>query len=333
MNRKFLVGIDLGGTNIKVGLFTTQLKLVTRGSVPTEATGGPDHVIGRIVEATVDMLARTSHDMKEVLAAGIGAPGPADLAEGVVASIPNMPGFENTPIKKMLSDKLGVPVIFENDANAACWGEFVAGAGKVSSDMALITLGTGIGGGIVSNGRLLHGFNDSAAEIGHTIIYPGDRLCGCGQRGCVEAYASANSTAARAMEALKAGKKSSLANVLTNRGKLTSRDVYEYLEAGDKLAKEIADGTAKALAILCVNLVHTTGPELILFTGGMTAAGEAIIGPIRKFFDELIWNSRKEHVRLALGSLGEDAGMYGAAALAREMGQAGRGAGGTKQKG
>jgi glucokinase len=183
MNREVLIGIDLGGTNIKVGVFTAQLNLLAKDVIRTEAAGGPDHVIDRIVKAATDVLTRTGKDMKHVRAVGIGAPGPANIAEGVIASAPNMPGFENTPVKKLLSDKMGVPVVFENDANAACWGEFVAGAGRGVKDMVLITLGTGIGGGVVSNGRLLHGFEDSAGELGHTIIYPDGRLCGCGQRG------------------------------------------------------------------------------------------------------------------------------------------------------
>jgi glucokinase len=318
MNREVLVGIDLGGTNIKVGVFTSNMHLLARDTAPTEAARGAEHVIGRIIKLATDVVARTGNEMKNVRAVGIGAPGPANIAEGIVASVPNMPGFENTPIKKILSDKMGVPVVFENDANAACWGEFVAGAGKGVKDMVLITLGTGIGGGVISNGRLLHGFEDSAAELGHTIIYPGGRLCGCGQRGCVEAYASANSTAARCIEALKEGRPSSLQGIMEDKGGITSRHIFEYVEAGDALAGEIADGTARALAILCVNLVHTTGPELILFSGGMTAAGDAIMSRIRRFFDEFIWTSRREHVRITVAALGEDAGIVGAAALARE---------------
>jgi glucokinase len=318
MNREVLVGIDLGGTNIKVGVFTSHMHLLARDTVPTEAARGHDHVIGRIIKLATDVLARTGNEMRKVRAVGIGAPGPANIAEGVVASVPNMPGFENIPIKKILSDKMGVPVAFENDANAACWGEFVAGAGKGVRDMVLVTLGTGIGGGVISNGRLLHGFEDSAAELGHTIIYPGGRLCGCGQRGCVEAYASANSTAKRCIEALQEGRPSSLQGIIEDKGGITSRHIFEYVEAGDELAAEIADGTARALGILCVNLVHTTGPELILFSGGMTAAGDALISRIRRFFDEFIWTSRREHVKIAVAALGEDAGIVGAAALARE---------------
>lgn len=318
--RQLFLGIDVGGTNTKLGLFSQDLRMLGKTSIPTESSGGPEDVIGRIAVASVALAADMGHDMQDVRAAGIGAPGPARIAEGIIEFAPNMPGFENIPIRAMLAARLGIPVVFENDANVACWGEFVAGAGRGVSDMVLITLGTGIGGGVVANGRLIHGFGDSAGEIGHTIVYPGGRPCPCGQKGCVEAYASATSTANRAMEALNEGRKSGLEAVYAARGVLTSRDVYEYLEAGDDLAREIADGTAKALAIMCVNLVHVTSPELILFTGGMAAAGDVMLSRIRYFFGQFVWSSRKEPVRIELGQLWEDAGMVGSAALARDMG-------------
>lgn len=320
MGKRVVIGIDLGGTNIKVGLFDTELTLLGRKSAATDAASGPEHVIERIADTTREILAARKLDMRNVRAAGIGAPGPSNIKEGIIAFAPNMPGFENVHMKKMLAERLKVPVVFENDANAACWGEYVAGVGKGVSDMVLLTLGTGIGGGVVSNGRLLHGYDDAAAELGHTIIYSGGRQCGCGQRGCVEAYASANSTAARATEALREGRLSSLNAVLESRGAITSRDVYEHVAAGDELAREIADGTARALAILCINLLHTTGPELIAFAGGMIGAGDLLISGVQRFFDELIWSSKKERVRLVQATLGESAGMVGAAALAVDMG-------------
>jgi glucokinase len=320
MSKQVLIGIDLGGTNIRVGLFNRELKLLGKKIVDTEAAGGPQHVLDRVAEASKAILGARKLGMHNVRAAGIGAPGPANIAEGIVMFAPNMPGFENVPIRKLLSERLGVPVVLENDANAACWGEFVAGVGKGVSDMALITLGTGIGGGIVSNGRLVHGFRDGGAEIGHMIIYPDGRPCACGQKGCVEAYASANSTAARATEALIKKKRfSSLSGILESGAAITCRDVYEHLAIGDELAKEITDGTAKALAILCVNLVHNSAPELIVFAGGVMAAGDVLLGRVKEYFDQLVWSSQKEPVRIVPASLGENAGLVGAAALAGEL--------------
>jgi glucokinase len=182
--------------------------------------------------------------------------------------------------------------------------------------MVFFTLGTGIGGGIISGGKLLAGSGDNAAELGHIIVYPDGRRCNCGQRGCVEAYASASNTAKRAIEA---GAESSLKKVLKEKGKITSRDVYEHLKRGDGLAKEITDGTAKALAILCVNMLHTTEPKRIVFAGGMIAAGDILLDRIRDYFNEQIWSLKKETVEICFATLGEDAGIIGAAALAKQI--------------
>jgi len=228
-----------------------------------------------------------------------------------------MPTFKNVPICRMLNEKLGTPIVFDNDANVACWGEYAVGAGKGVKDMVFFTLGTGIGGGIISNGELVHGCDENAAELGHMIIYPDGRNCNCGQRGCVEAYASADSTARRAADALEAGAESSLKKVLDEKGKITSKDVYEHLADGDKLAKEITDGTAKALAITCINMLHTTEPKRIVFAGGMIAAGDVLLNRIKDFFNEYIWTLKKEMVEICFATLGEDAGIIGAAALAQ----------------
>jgi glucokinase len=224
----------------------------------------------------------------------------------------------------MLNEKLGAPIVFDNDANVACWGEYAVGAGKGVKDMVFFTLGTGIGGGIISKGELVHGCDENAAELGHMIIYPDGRNCNCGQRGCVEAYASADSTARRAAEALEAGAESSLKKVLDEKGQITSKDIYEHLANGDKLAKEITDGTAKALAITCINMLHTTEPKRIVFAGGMIAAGDILLNRIKDFFNEYIWTLKKEMVEICFATLGEDAGIIGAAALAQHAKQQGK---------
>jgi glucokinase len=184
--------------------------------------------------------------------------------------------------------------------------------------MVFFTLGTGIGGGIISNGELVHGCGGNAAELGHIIIYPDGRKCNCGQKGCVEAYASANSTAKRATEAIEAGAKSGLKKVLEEKGEITCKDVYKHLAAGDELARQITDETAKALALLCVNVLHATEPKRIVFAGGMIAAGEPLLNRIKDYFDEYIWSLKKEAVEICFATLGEDAGIIGAAALARQ---------------
>lgn len=317
MNETF-VGIDVGGTNIKIGLFDAKLKLLSKTSVTTDADMGPEVVIDKMAQTVKDIIAEAGLSLEDIVAIGIGTPGPARYSEGIIIRSTNMPKFKDVPICKMLNDRLGAPVVFDNDANVACWGEYVVGAGKGVKDMVFFTLGTGIGGGVVSNGELVHGCDENAAELGHTIIYPNGRQCNCGQKGCVEAYASADSTARRATEAIEAGAESSLAKVLKEKGRITSKDVYDHVAAGDDLAKEIADGTAEALAITCINMLHTTEPRRIVFTGGMIAAGDLLLGRIRHFFDQHIWTIKKEDkIEICFATLGEDTGIIGAGALAR----------------
>ena len=311
------VGIDVGGTNIKIGLFDAELKLISKTSITTNADMGPEIVINNMADAVEKSIAEAGFSLEEIIAVGIGTPGPAKYSEGIIIRSTNMPKFKNVPICRMLNEKLGAPVVFDNDANVACWGEFAVGAGRDVEDMVFFTLGTGIGGGIVSSGELIHGCDENGAELGHMIIYPDGRKCNCGQKGCVEAYGSADSTARRATEAIEVGAESSLKKVLDEKGKITSKDVYEHLAGGDALAKEITDGTAKALAITCINMLHTTEPKRIVFAGGMIAAGDVLLNRIKDFFNEHIWTLKEETVEICFATLGEDAGIIGAAALAQ----------------
>ncbi|NQV32159.1 MAG: ROK family protein, partial [Phycisphaeraceae bacterium] len=180
------------------------------------------------------------------------------------------------------------------------------------------TLGTGIGCGIVSQGRLIQGATGNAAEVGHMIVEPSGEPCNCGQQGCVEAIASASNTARRATAAVKNGQASSLKQTLDNNGEITCKDVYEHLAQGDDLAKRITHETHQALAIMCVNMLHVTDPARIVFTGGMIAAGDPLLTGIRNEFNKRMWTLRKESVEIVFASLGEDAGVIGAAALGRE---------------
>jgi glucokinase len=311
------VGIDVGGTNVKIGVFDSKLEPVCKTSITTEAEMGPEVVIDKMAQTVEELLVGAGLSVQDITAVGIGTPGPAKYSEGIIIRSTNMPKFKNVPICQMLNDRLGAPIVFDNDANVACWGEYAVGAGKGVKDMVFFTLGTGIGGGVVSNGELVHGCDENAAELGHMIIYPDGRKCNCGQRGCAEVYGSADATGKRAQEAVEAGTKSSLKRVLDEEGKITSKDVYEHLAAGDKLAKEITDGTAKALAITCINMLHTTEPKRIVFAGGMIAAGDVLLNRIKDLFNEHIWTLKKEEVEICFATLGEDAGIIGAAALAR----------------
>ena len=314
---KYVLGIDLGGTNIKMGCFDTNLKLIGKISVPTGAEMDPEFIVEKFHSVSEELLTQNGLSLADVCAVGIGSPGPVDLTEGVVLAAPNFPLFKNVPLKDMVAKRLGKPTILENDANAACWAEHVIGTGKGVEHMILLTLGTGIGGGIISDGKLIHGPSGGAAELGHVIIYPDGRTCPCGQKGCVEAYASANSTAARATEAVQDGAESSLSIILKEQGKITCKDVFEHASDGDAVAKEIVEGTAKALALVCVQLANMTDPQLIVFAGGMIAAGDLLLDQIRLFYKQYIGHLfNRGSLELCFATLGEDAGIIGASSLA-----------------
>ena len=315
---EIFVGVDFGGTNIKIGCFNSDLNLICKTTVATKADMGPEVVVERIAQTTERLLSDNNLPAETIQAIGIGAPGPSKIDEGIIVAAPNLPLFRNVPLRRMVQQKLSKPVVFENDANAACWGEHVAGAGKGVDEMVFFTLGTGIGGGIITNGKLVHGFADDAAELGHIITHPGGRVCGCGQKGCAEAYASASATAARATEAVQAGVKSTLKKLLDANGKITCKDVFDHCAAGDILAKKIAEGTANALGLLCVDVLHVTGPQRIVFAGGMIAAGDLLLSRIKYYFKQHIWTLKPEPLEICFATLGEDAGIIGAAALAAQ---------------
>jgi glucokinase len=321
--REVFVGVDLGGTNIKIGCFDGELNLISKTSILSRVELGPASIIERIGQNIEKMLSESGLSVNDICAFGIGSPGVMDIEAGIVIAAGNM-RFENVALRQMLSDHLGKPGVLENDANVTCWGEHVLGAGKGADEMILITLGTGIGGGIIKNGKLMHGSSNNDVEVGHIIIYPDGRMCSCGQRGCVEAYASASATASRAKEAIKLGAVSSLQKVFEETGEITCKDVYNHVAKGDKLAKEISEGTAKALALLCINLLHVVGPKRIVFYGGMNKAGPLLLDPVKKFFNEHMWRLKKEDVELCFATLGDDAGIIGTAALAIQAVKSGK---------
>ncbi|MBN1436842.1 MAG: ROK family protein [Sedimentisphaerales bacterium] len=314
--KDYFVGVDLGGTNVEVCLLSDSGEVVGRGAAPTEVALGPVSLVDRVAAICQEMLASSSIGVSEVRAFCIGSPGPISVSEGKIIKAGNLPGFDNFRLRGELSARLGVPGLLENDANVACWGEFWRGAGRGTTDMVMFTLGTGIGGGMVVAGELVHGSEDNGAELGHMIIVPKGRKCSCGQCGCLEAYASASHTAKRAMEALQAGRSSVLEGVLQRSGTITSKDVFECAVAGDELANEVVDGTAAALAQACVSMRHITEPQTVVLAGGMINAGDMLTSRVKKFYNEMMWNLKSETMEICLAQLGADAGVIGAAGLA-----------------
>lgn len=311
-----VVGFDIGGTNLKLGLFDRQLKLLDKSNTPNPSDITAELLVEHAHEAASVILEKNGYSLKDLDAAGIGCPGTISMKEGVIVAAPNLP-FRHTPLRQMLSDKLGCACIVENDANAAAWGEYAAGAAKDVSDMVFFTLGTGIGGAVIVDGTMVRGFSGQAGELGHIIIYPdSDRVCGCGQRGCAEVHASASHTANRANEKLAAGAESSLNDIFRDKGQVTSKDIFEHAQHGDAFAMEIVDETAKVLGILCIDALHFTEPQQIVFAGGMIAAGEFLLNKIKEQFYKHIWTMQEQTLDICYATLGEDAGIYGAGDLA-----------------
>ncbi|MCH9023390.1 MAG: ROK family protein, partial [Planctomycetes bacterium] len=249
---EYFWGIDIGGTNVRIGLIGGRGQLAAQSDLATQVERGPDSLADRISQKCSELLAERSIPSENVKAAGIGCPGLISKEEGKICTGVNFPGFDNFHIRARLSEKLHCLAMIENDANCICWGEFQMGAGREVNDMVLLTLGTGIGGGVISQGELLGGARGNGSELGHMIIYPDGRKCSCGQRGCLEAYASASHTIDRAIEALDHAETSSLME-LHRRGSLDCKDIFDHARRGDILAKRIVEGSVQALALAMVS--------------------------------------------------------------------------------
>lgn len=317
MTATYTIGLDLGGTNIKGGVCDADGRVLVKQSINTQGDRGFEHVLERMARLAEELRAHADLPREEIAGVGIGAPGPMSHARGIVHAAPNLSGFVNVPLRDRLAARLGLPVVLENDANAAAYGEFVAGAGRGVRSLVMLTLGTGIGGGVVLDGRLWRGAFDNAGEVGHMIVVPDGRPCPCGQRGCLERYASAHAVAQRLIDAVRDGAESALADRVRRGEALDARDVLAAIKAGDQTAARIWDETCYYLAVCAVNLRHLLNPELIVLAGGLINAGPRLLQPTQAHFERLSWRLAPDAPRLALATLGPDAGLVGAALLAR----------------
>ncbi|MFA5863422.1 MAG: ROK family protein [Phycisphaerae bacterium] len=318
MALRYYLGIDLGGTNIKTGVVDENSKVHSKVSIPTGVVGGPDEVIPRIFEAGRQAIVQAGLTIGDICAIGIGAPGPLHHKKGIIIALPNLSGWENFPIREKISSHFHIPATLENDANVAAWGEYWAGAGKGKHSLVMFTLGTGIGGGIVYHGRFIRGFYDTAAELGHITVEPNGRKCNCGQRGCVEAYASAANTAKIAVEGLQAGAKSSMKAIYDRGEPINTEIILDHMLKGDQYARDLWHQTCRYLAIACEDMNHVINPELIVLAGGMVGAGDHLLLPVQKYYEELqgyVFHGNSSQIVLA--KLGGDAGLVGAAGAAK----------------
>jgi len=254
---------------------------------------------------------------ENVAAVGIGSPGPLNVEDGVIVAMPNIPGMDNVPIRDLMTAELSMPIALENDANAAAYGEYICGAGRDDANMVLLTLGTGLGSGIILDGEILRGSHGMGGELGHMIIVPDGEPCGCGQNGCIERYCSATFMAQRAARRIASGDEpTSLRAVLEPKGDIDARDINEARRAGDALAADVWDEALRYLAQGCVTICRAFDPDRIVLTGGMTNAGDDLLVPLREHFAALHWTLAEPMTALAISTLGPDAGAIGAAGVA-----------------
>jgi glucokinase len=320
---ELIIGVDLGGTNAKTAVVTRNRRLLAKDSRPSEAEGGPDAVMRVMVESIDAALKKAGASRSDVLAAGFGAPGPMNWQTGVVFSPPNLPGWKNVPLAAEMRKRLKFPCYVDNDANVACYGEFWRGAGRGADSIVLLTLGTGVGGGIVVFGQLLRGPDGTAGEIGHLKVMRDGRMCGCGSCGCLEAYGSVTGMVRTAIQGINEGRQTKLVEMAGGDvTKITGKMISKALAKGDKFAAWVMNETATWLGLGISSLVNLLNPEKVILSGGMIAAGDALFKPIREVVKANCFKVPGRRAKIVPAGLGEDSGVIGAAgvALARYTG-------------
>ncbi len=318
---QFIIGVDLGGTKISAGAVSQDgSRTVGVRSITTQtelgAEGIVDRIVGVIEGVILDAIAKTRAARKDFLGIGIGAPGPLDRANGIVVVAPNL-GWRDFPLRDRIFSRLGLPTVLDNDANCATVGEWWLGAARGGRNVVGITIGTGIGGGLILNGALYHGSSDVAGEIGHTTIDVNGRHCKCGNYGCLEAYASGPAIATRAREALVREDTASLlpSMVSGDLDLITAETVYDAAKKGDGLASEIVRDTARYLGAGIANLLNVVNPDVVVVAGGVTRAGEALFGPLRAEVRRRAFQPAVDACRIVAAELPGTAGVVGAVAV------------------
>lgn len=325
MNPPLAIGIDLGGTNTKAAIVDRNGNILHRLEQPTEASRGPGPVIEDLA-ILVRRLRQFSFSpspfqgesrgegvvSERIVGIGLATPGPLDLREGRIIHGANLPAWKDVPIRDLLQQKTGLAVTLENDGNAAAFGEYRFGAGRGRENLVMLTLGTGVGAGVILNGRILHGHFDNAAELGHMIVVVDGLPCPCGQRGCLEQYASANAVVRRVLNA-------NLSRDRNEAGTIRAEDVAQAAANGDPLCERVWDEACLYLAVACVNIQHAFNPTRVVLGGGLSNAGGQLLDRVNAHFRKHTWSLHTDAPEIVLAQLGPDAGVMGAAALATQQ--------------
>lgn len=323
--KPLFIGIDVGGTNIKMGLVDDAGQTLSYHSIPTEQENGAEDACIRMRQVVRDLIDKAGVSKEDVAYAGVATPGPMDIRAGMILRPGNLPGWWDFPIRDRVSHHIGLPVAFANDANAAAYGEFWCGAGAKYDSLVLLTLGTGVGGGIIIGDTLVEGEHSCGSECGHILVNPADDapMDSLGKRGSLESYGNASAVVDRALKALGSNTVTSLAKRRAKGDEITPLVVAEEAERGDEVARHVIMETAYWLGIGIVTFIHTIDPDAVLIGGAMTFGGDdspvgrEFLQAIRDTVRPRILEPLRDAVKIEFASLGGDAGYLGAAGLAR----------------
>jgi glucokinase len=319
--RSLIAGVDIGGTKLAVGVTDLDGRILAEKRQPTDVKRGPDAVVSDIAAMVRATVADAGGAITDLTFLGVASPGPLSQARGVILSTPNMPGWENYPLIERLQSEFGCRTVLENDANAACLGEALFGAGVGHRFVAYFTISTGIGGGFVQDGRVLHGKDGNAAEFGHQIIVPFDgAVCGCGKPGHLEAYGNGKSIVRRTLKALESGETSTILDYVPQGAQLSTRELADAANAGDALANRIWDETGAYIAVGIVNVIHMFNPGVVVLGGGITNVGDLLFRPTRRYVAERVMPDYAGTFTIERARLGDHVGVMGAVGLALKEG-------------
>ena len=312
--KKYRIGVDIGGTNIKIALVDLQGKIVYSNTTPTRADLGYEHSIANIQNAIEELMKETNTNKDTVEAIGFGFPGQVDYKEGIVRLLTNMPGWVEIPFAQIIEDEFKIPVRLDNDVRVATLGELKYGAGKGCENLVCITIGTGIGSGLVMNGKLVRGAKNAAGEIGHIKMTMGEGpLCGCGDFGCFEAYASGPAIVAMARDYIRGGKSSKFKELATE--ELSPYIVAQAALQGDVVAKQIYRKMGEIIGIGLTSVINLLNPERVIIGGGVADAGDILINPIKETIQKRAMPIQAASVEIVHAQLGNTAGVIGASLL------------------
>ena len=312
----YKLGIDLGGTNIVAGVVDDNYNIVATSKVKTNLPRPAEEVIDDMVKAANIAIESAGLKVSDIDSMGVGSPGAIDPVHGVVCYANNL-GFNNVPMAKMLKERMGVDFYIENDANAAAYGEYIAGAGRGTNDFIAITLGTGVGGGVIIDGKIYSGSNYAGAELGHTVIAMGGEMCSCGRQGCWEAYASATALIRQTKQAMIKYPKSVMWELCgCDINKVDGRTAFDAMRKGDAAGKMVVDKYVEYVAVGVSNNINIFQPDVLCIGGGISKEGDNLIKPIKAFLEgENYARNIEKNTEVKVAELGNDAGIIGAAYL------------------